>query len=215
MASQVTRSIEGVELKFWVESAMDRRRVFTFFGEESYVQQMIAASHNKVFIDAGAAIGVTSPAVATVAKRVIAFEPDPTHFRALTANVALNPGLPIEVHKIALGKTQTQDILYTPATTAGRCPSMLPAPGLSALRVDVVPLSLFEHADILKVDVEGYENAVIAGLDYTPEILFLEIHPWAGTFNGVPNMRETARTKRGREWLTIWEKIPTEEGIPA
>jgi FkbM family methyltransferase len=100
--------------------------------------------------------------------RVLAFEPDPETFALLERNVAANHLDGVRAVNRALGDAETTaDFYYNPATPGNLGMSTIPHPALTGRRtVETTPLSPYLDAtvDLLKLDVEGAEDAVIAEL---------------------------------------------------
>ena len=125
-----------------------------------------------VVVDAGANIGASALWFASrfPSARLDAFEPAADNFALLSANLAALPGA--TPYRMALGRAAGEITLYQGTSAATH--SILPgAPDLSGQGVEVVPMtSLAAHMDrtglrridILKLDVEGAELDVLAGL---------------------------------------------------
>lgn len=140
------------------------------------------------FVDAGAHFGLYSlVASARVGPRgrVLAFEPDPRNFSVLLRNVRLNSAGNIRPYRAALGNHGGQIGLYLGVSSAMSSILDFQAP---AQRVEV-PMSALDdvlresgqpRADVIKIDVEGAELAVLAGAKSTIEefrpIVLLELN---------------------------------------
>lgn len=146
-----------------------------------------------VVADVGANIGLYSVAMAKRvgrSGRVFAFEPDPDSYASLYGHAKLNETADIiEAIAAAVGQ-QTGEIEFYAGhgLESGVAGTIKSAQG----RPTTVPLlSLDDYfagrrLDLLKIDVEGYEQAVIAGAtkllgDHarSPRKIFIEVHPWA------------------------------------
>lgn len=147
-----------------------------------------------VFVDVGANIGYFSLLAASVVGpqgAVFAFEPDPDNFRLLLANAALNQlAARITAVAAALSATDGEGRLYLSADNLGDHQVYV---GEEERRS--VPIRLYQGSrylqsrlariDVLKVDTQGSEFQVIAGLlpllrqlPYCPRIL-IELTPHA------------------------------------
>jgi FkbM family methyltransferase len=159
---------------------------------------MSFVDENTRFVDVGANIGFFSLLVARRASRgkVWSVEPDPTNFRLLQANVALN-GLEriVETHHVAASDTETAVFFSTlghknnigarftakdKATLIARSLPGAPEPvQVRALTVDA--LLRGQKATLVKVDVEGFEPFVFAGMARVLEedrpVVFCEFAP--------------------------------------
>jgi FkbM family methyltransferase len=128
------------------------------------------------FVDVGANIGYFSLVAAGLvgpSGRVIAVEPIPRTFQALTSNIALNAVSHIQAERVALGAANGTLTLYLPPLERHQdyLISALPIQGGDAVPVSVPALTLdaaCEHwsvgaVDLMKIDVEGHEPDVIRG----------------------------------------------------
>jgi FkbM family methyltransferase len=141
-----------------------------------------------VVVDVGANIGLYALALAKrvgTEGRVHAFEPDPANFRALDRHCRLN-GVTGQVvlHQAAVAQKDGR----VPFETGRGCESRIGS-GATAFQIDCVCLdSAFacERVDILKIDVEGFEEVVLRGASQLlgeqkrgPRFIYLEVHPYA------------------------------------
>ena len=142
------------------------------------------------FVDVGAYIGLYTIAVGLRLRgsgRIIAFEPDNHNFSLLQQHVRLN-GLEkqIELHQCAVSDKDGQCCFSAECSALSR----LVSPGANhATIIQVITLdSVFagERIDILKIDVEGYEEMVLRGAydllrspARRPRAVFVEVHPYA------------------------------------
>jgi FkbM family methyltransferase len=141
---------------------------------ERDVARAKAQARRFTFIDIGANVGLFSLFVASRAgqkARILAIEPEPGNLRRLEFNVRANPGVPITVIPKALsdeagvvaveldrrdrGGTRTKKIgrEETPTETV-RVPSQTLLDILAGEGIDAV--------DALKIDVEGFEDVILA-----------------------------------------------------
>jgi FkbM family methyltransferase len=125
------------------------------------------------------------------AGRVICFEPIPANQRAIEANVALNGFQHVELRPVALGATVGQATLLVPngftgaasgdaATKSAYVASRSTRSVITAVStVDEQARSL-PPPTLLKIDVEGMEEDVLAGAAHTLSTvrpaLFIEVH---------------------------------------
>lgn len=147
-----------------------------------------------VFIDAGANIGYFSVLAASVIGprgRVFAFEPDPDNFRLLEANAALNDMADcITPVQAALSERAGEGRLYLSTDNLGDHQVFAGDDVRDSVAVAMLPGSDFlagkvERIDLVKVDTQGAEYQVIAGLlpllasQATPPRLIVELTPHA------------------------------------
>jgi FkbM family methyltransferase len=150
-------------------------------------------------IDIGANLGLFSLVARTVMpqRRIVAFEPAPSTFRALSANVARNGASNIECRQAAVSD-RDGTVSFVLRENA-RANSSIAAPGAAtgAATVDVPCLTLdsftseagIDRIGLLKVDVEGFEAAVFAGANRVlstvrPHVVYFEVCPALARANG-------------------------------
>lgn len=126
--------------------------------------------------------------------RVLALEPDPRMFALLERNVALNTSSQVETLPVAAGGTpgrQTLEGFDEGAANRGvsrirageQGPTSAPTFSVAAETVDgLIAARGLDAVDLIKVDVEGAEDAVLAGMDrglsgHRYRRLLIELHP--------------------------------------
>ena len=114
----------------------------------------------KTVIDVGAWCGTWAKAIEPFAKKVIAFEPDKTHFECLQRNCTINCDPRME----AVG-SQLQEVSLTKDnfTQAKRVDEN------GNIRMITLDHMEYEDVDMIKIDVEGYEMEVLKGATKTLE----------------------------------------------
>jgi FkbM family methyltransferase len=141
-----------------------------------------------LFVDVGANIGAyTVLAAGVCGARAFACEPVPAVYRSLLQNLALNGlGRRVSAQAVAVGAapgrvrmSASLDVINHVLTETDRAGVDVPVVTLDALLADREPGPFF-----IKIDVEGYEAAVIAGAEATlaaPDLLgvLLELTPQA------------------------------------
>lgn len=118
---------------------------------------------NTVFADVGASIGWHSLTAAIHGALVYAFEPHPHLYRTLSRNIAAN-NLENRITPIrkAVGDHNGRDLFHLHPTNAGSSGFFSSGP---PIEVETVTLdSAVPHADLVKLDVEGAEVRVLAGM---------------------------------------------------
>jgi len=135
-----------------------------------------------VFVDVGAHVGTLTLAGARrvgSGGKVVAFEPTPTTFNLLKKTLTLNGLNSVTAHQAACGSRQERRTLFI-ARVLGHSslfplepnndsePAADEAETLSSTVVTVLALDDFfnpkEHVDVVKIDVEGAELEVLAGM---------------------------------------------------
>jgi FkbM family methyltransferase len=114
--------------------------------------------------------------------RVIGFEPNPETYEKCAENLALNPGLPADLHRLALGD-QDGEVSFGRPCASNSGGDRVMADG--TIRVPVSTLDRFvrdaalDRLDLVKIDVEGYELHVLRGardvLNRFRPVLFVEL----------------------------------------
>jgi FkbM family methyltransferase len=138
----------------------------------------IMAAEPGLFVDVGAHFGWYACAVASIAgSHVVAIEPDAENCAALRANLALNcfqnisvcnaavgpePAL-LALSKGSVGNSGTVTVAAD-AAVGGRTQNWVAAVTLETLLNELVRPAA--RLVLLKIDVEGFEPAVLAGLDF-------------------------------------------------
>jgi len=143
-------------LRYW---SRDLNRVDPFLFR--MVRELVRA--NNIVWDIGANVGLFSFAAAQVASRVIAVEPDPWLANLLQRSTTLN-GLPVTVVPAAVSDCCGVTTLHV--AERSRASNSLHGPGRPLTVASVTLDSMLEQypaPDVLKIDVEGWEHAVLTG----------------------------------------------------
>ena len=164
--------IKAVSDGFIFSESTPKGALREIFVEEIYNVNGFTPEKNQTVIDVGANYG--DSAIWWSKKfgaKVIAFEPLDNVFKILEENIALNKA-DVEAYNLALGNGS--DIIGNPEGT------MLIKGGNVKFRTEKLDSFALERADILKIDVEGFEFEVIQGAEKTirrlkPHII-LETH---------------------------------------
>lgn len=146
---------------------------------------------NATVVDIGANAGNHALYLALFAgaARIVPIEPNPLAYRLLILNVLMNGLLPrFDLSRLGVGLSDTQSTGYGMEARARNlgAASMLPGEGEIAVhRADT--LLGDETPDLIKIDVEGMEMAVLSGaeslIDRVRPMLFVEVSAEnAGTF---------------------------------
>lgn len=141
------------------------------------------------FVDIGANIGyytcIASRLVGETG-RVVAFEPESSNFALLQANVGRLGGGNVELHRVALGERATTAPLYLSVHNFGDH-SLAANERRRVESVDIVDGDsvLDGRVDFIKIDTQGAEADILAGLAQTIErsrdrlYMIVEFWPWA------------------------------------
>jgi FkbM family methyltransferase len=109
--------------------------------------------------------------------QVIAFEPDSRAFELLERNVKANNMTDVQLEKAALSSSEgTTDLYYDPnqaysLRTSTRIRMLArPSPGHERVRTVLLSSFIDKEVDLLKMDVEGDEQAILEDLDRSQKI---------------------------------------------
>ena len=142
-----------------------------------------------VFVDIGANIGYYSIFASSRASHdltLLSFEPHPETYAKLLYNLELNGAPTQNVLNCGLGDEVGELDLWSEVTNAGGNSFIKPSTSTSSHKVSVFPLldvcleRGIEKIDILKIDIEGYEDRVLkhffahAPSSLLPKILVIE-----------------------------------------
>lgn len=143
---------------------------------DKYVTQKYL-SDKVVALDIGANIGSHSVALAQKFHRLISFEPNPSIYKVLEANLIVNGVQNVTAYQVALGSREDILDLYESEEWNSGMGSLIKyreaARVISSVKVargdDFIPPLLQENETVgfVKVDVEGHEIEVIRGLRNT------------------------------------------------
>ena len=116
----------------------------------------------EVFIDIGAHVGYYTVRMAKKCREVIAFEPNPRNRETLLKNIELNNIHNVTVYSYAVGESRYKAKLWLASAVSTLLEGYVAG---ESIEVDVVPLDeVVNYADVIKIDVEGYEWNVIQGM---------------------------------------------------
>jgi len=151
----------------------------------SITLQQLGLRQNLTILDVGAHKGQTSAYFNKIFPDSIlhAFEPSPILFKTLTQN--LQNFQNISCHNIALGKADTDGFLSMPSSDLCGQVSLAESTHLKTTKISICSLDSFstkhkiKEVDILKIDVEGQEIAVLEGAqklitENSIKVIFLE-----------------------------------------
>jgi len=143
---------------------------------------------NSVVVDVGANIGYYTLLLAKICKKVYAFEPDKECFEILVKNIKENKLTNVVLFNMAVSDKKEKVIFFHNNINFGdnriQSPSASPYPPLTRGKNTVLSVNLDEflknekQIDLIKIDVQGYEEKVINGAKnlikkYSP-VLFYE-----------------------------------------
>lgn len=143
-------------------------------------------------IDVGANLGLFSLVMSErfPDRRIVAFEPAPSTFAALSKNIARNGAANIECHQLAVADhdgTSTFVVLESARANSAIAVAK-PTAGKYAIDIECITLDRFcgagdlERIALMKVDVEGFEISVFRGAEHVlsrvrPRVVYFEVCP--------------------------------------
>jgi len=163
---------------------------------------MLIANSDSIFVDVGAHIGFYTVRMAKICRHVHAIEPDPESIEILKRNLELNGINNVTIHPVACGDVEEERTLYT----ASESSTLYERPDRRQVKVQVKRLdNLVPHCNIVKIDVEGWEEKVLLGA----RRLIEESKPiWIVEHHEVSFYPEaTGSTERIREIMKDYKRI--------
>ena len=167
----------GVEYSLDISDIVDW---FIYFGfrEKSMEELFKLINKSKVFIDVGANMGLVSLGASSLLEGkgfIHAFEPDPINFERLQRNSQLNTFQNLKLNNKGLGDSEGK-LMMEEVSSRNKgmnriVPSVARADNQNYREVAVIKLDDYVRdsgitaIDLIKIDVEGYEQKVIMGAD--------------------------------------------------
>ena len=150
----------------------DLRIVKSNFVKRNYTKDFVPITRESIVVDVGAHIGSFSIMVARSARRVLAFEPEPTNYQMLKKNVEINHLDNMSIFEMAVsGRSGHQDI-YTYQGGSSADYSLYER-GNTNVKVGHIPTISVEEIfkreglpriDFLKLDCEGAEHDILRNM---------------------------------------------------
>ncbi|HXX34200.1 MAG TPA: FkbM family methyltransferase [Thermodesulfobacteriota bacterium] len=150
----------------------DLRIVKSNFVKRNYTKDFVPITRESIVVDVGAHIGSFSIMVARSARRVLAFEPEPTNYQMLKKNVEINHLDNMSIFEMAVsGRSGHQDI-YTYQGGSSADYSLYER-GTTNVKVGHIPTISVEEIfkreglpriDFLKLDCEGAEHDILRNM---------------------------------------------------
>lgn len=147
-----------------------------------------------VYIDIGANVGYHACLALRCGAQVICFEPDPLNCQIMSFNFALNKFQGYDIFKYALDAQAGERVFYrAPINNVGKS-GLTKIGGSTSFSVPTTSLSaiakrhVFPPATVIKIDVEGWELAVLQGAaEFLREARPRQIIFESSLHNGRPN----------------------------
>jgi len=146
-------------------------------------------------VDVGAFIGIYSiPFGNRVGKNggVIYFEPDPANFKALEPRIHINHMEDrVKAVNAAVSEKSGETLFEALNNSESRLCIHPASSGTKVRSIRLVNYFAGEKIDIIKIDGEGFEEAVLRSekellndLERCPRLIYFEVHPWAWQAQG-------------------------------
>ena len=157
----VKRSWDGFSWNIREEAFVRHDDITLTMREASVLKTLtVLSSKDKVFADVGSHVGYYTIRMSGLYKRVHAFEPNPFSLENLRVNIELNNLNNVTIHPLGLGDANTEAILYSSRDMA----TFLPRKERKAIKTVMRRFDdEVDHVDVVKVDVEGFEEKVLLG----------------------------------------------------
>lgn len=138
---------------------------------------------NPIIIDAGSCLGISLLYFKYIYpnSKIIAFEPDPSIYSFLETNMRNNSISDVQLINAALGDKEGVVEFYPDGSDGG---SIKPLNNQDKIEVPITKLSdyIVEEVDLLKINIEGYENEVIEEIKHKLDqvnTIIIEYHAFA------------------------------------
>jgi FkbM family methyltransferase len=194
------------------KDSLDLTRKGVYEYEETQLIKKILKS-DSIVLDIGANIGYFTLIMAKRAKLVYAFEPEPRNFHILQKNTEINNIKNAKLYNAAVTEASGTSTLYLCDSNRGMhriyqsdwCREGTTE--VKTIRID----DIIDHADFIKIDVEGAELGVLKGmrkiLEKRKSIALMEFHPPSiieygakprDVFDFMTSLGYTVRTPNGK-----------------
>lgn len=148
--------------KWYVREGFRHDSIVLSRREYSVLKTLTAlATKDNIFTEIGVHVGYYSIRMAKLYKHVHAVEPNPLSIEGLKRNMKLNNVTNITIHQVACGDYNGEGYLTLKETQSTLIPTHQTE---EKIKVTVKKLDdLVEYTDVVKIDVEGFEEKVIKG----------------------------------------------------
>lgn len=219
---QMTVPMFGQPVTLVVTTSREMKRAAEVSYEGFFLERILSnLREGDVFFDVGANIGLVSLIVAHQPSFrdgvVHGFEPEPRNLDHMRRNIAAN-GLEnrVRAHDVALSKEEgTAELFVRGKAGEGRHSLVSERGSTGAIQVQLTTMDSFCRAEdalptVVKIDVEGAEGEVLAGMDgllkrHRPRELFMEIHNKGGE-DKMPDGSLIDDWLGERDYERVWEK---------
>lgn len=182
--------VEHEGFKWYVE----RRDDYHIFNDGEHTVRLLLtelSKYKRIFVDVGVHVGEYSIRMSRFYEKVIAIEPHPRHVKVLRKNIELNGIKNITI--IPKGCSDRKEVVYL--IDKGGSSTVLDIYNQGEkIEVELDRLDdMVKKADVIKIDVEGYEEKVILGamriIESQHPILVIEHHDVGKRFKAHEEIR--------------------------
>ena len=177
----------------WVQPRTHKWAIAGRYEPELYSAIKAHLPPTGVFWDIGAHIGLVAVPIAARGAAVVAVEPLPTNVERLRKAIGRNRLENVEIVPVAVGESHRKVKITEGESSTGRVAD-------DGVEVTMITLDMLledhQPPDLVKIDVEGFENDVLAGaerlLQRRSSTLIIELHAWADNALTCTTLREAA-----------------------
>ncbi len=164
---RTAQTSDGFPIQVFAEDLIGRHILLSGKFDRSVIQILLnVAKPGDMFVDIGANIGYYSAIILSLVKesKAICFEPQPGVFDLLKSNLAQFGGRS-EVHQVGLA--DKNGLLRFHIDLANRGASRIKSDGGTAIPVRDARevFARFDRLDLMKIDVEGYEEPIFQAIE--------------------------------------------------
>lgn len=215
----------GQSVTLGIAAPREIRRAREIAIESELVERIQATLQQRgggTLFDIGANIGLISILLSKSEKgrasQIFAMEPEPRNFRQLKNNLALNHLLEtVHPYQLALGASDGEVQLHIRGSEGEGRHSIAATEGSTdSITVEMATMATFcerigQVPDMLKIDVEGAEGQVLAGMDALmagtpPADIFLEVHA-KGDGDRMPGGERIGEWLQQRGYELAWSNV--------
>lgn len=159
----------------------------------------------RVAIDIGAHVGFWSMWLADAFRDVEAFEPVAEHAECFVRNVTQEN---VTLHRCAVGNRCGLVTMKTDPENTGKAKVLRVGEGdIAVVRLDDLEL---EKVDFIKIDVEGFESAVVSGgtetLLRSRPVVVIEQNERPYAVSALMDLGMRVHARMGRDWIMDWKR---------
>ncbi len=212
----------GQPVTLIVTTSRELKRAAEVSYEGFFLERIVASLQaNDVFFDVGANIGLVSLIVARQPHfhggMVHGFEPEPRNLEHMRRNILANMlEANVHAHGVALSKEEGTAQLFVRGQAGEGRHSLVSEKGATGtIQVPLTTMNTFCKTNevaptVVKIDVEGAEGEVLAGMDglierHRPREMFMEIHNKGGE-DKMPDGGLIDDWLVTRDYEQVWEK---------